>query len=204
MPVERFPPYLSVEFVTHIEEVYLHPHRTTEVSPTTLRKTWGSFQLNFDPLAHRVTNDRQTNVQYVIADIGDLGSIVETLRIFERNFHLDALETLNLRDDFRHWNFIYDGPERTDGDAVIFDQRDEPLLHQCQFLPRRDDVQMGKDLGVCTLKRSSDVTLARYKSDHREIEEVRMIPRYFLIASSSCDFDSLENGTIRLARLSNG
>ena len=206
LSVECFSPHLFVEFVNEIEDSFLHSHLTTDIPSVLVEKTWQPIRFTFDRSSHRFINENETLVKYFILGIGDLGPIVKTLRIYVENVHLNALKMIELDDDIRHWNSIYEGPGQIDRDALIFHRRDEPLIHQCEFYQPRNDIEISEThVGVCTLKKTNDDAFLRYKLDHPEMNDIRMISTYFLIAPSSCHFNSNEfDPKIHLARLSTG
>ncbi|CAF3952618.1 unnamed protein product, partial [Rotaria sp. Silwood2] len=60
-----------------------------------------------DPTKYSTFGGNQTSVTYFVAGVGDFGQNVEKLNIWQENFDLDGLISIQLQDDVRQWNEKY-------------------------------------------------------------------------------------------------
>ena len=208
---QQFPWTIFVQWNTLIETDYLQDR--FPLGPDARLESKQSAPLTFalDKAKYRVIGRAQTVVTFAIFGVSDFGRTVQTMRIWQRDFRLDTLDSIRLEDDVRMWNV-----EFRPSAANVFGEDEQPIAtfeqqgnveHRCYFYPRvGTPAIIGSFKGINTLiKTAQDCydTYVESLSDPRngetKVSQVRIAPVYYILAPSSCDFGPPDTGETDLS-----
>ncbi|CAF0970593.1 unnamed protein product [Adineta ricciae] len=193
---DLFPLTIFVKFHTLIEKSFLEKSPSTVESDGIQSIQSKILQFKFDQISQE---NSTTIVNYSLIGVNDFGISLQLIRIFQDDFPLDNLNEIQLNDDIREWNYQYIPLFATHSEnehiIKIFEKTDDSTK-KCYFLPsiQRSMYEDGND-GVNTMKKTSRDCYNLYRNDpkiknSKTIKKIKMIPEYFLIMPSSCDFGS--------------
>ena len=208
---QQFPWTIFVQWNTLIETDYLQDR--FPLGPDARLESKQSAPLTFalDKAKYRVIGRAQTVVTFAIFGVSDFGRTVQTMRIWQRDFHLDALDSIRLEDDVRMWNV-----EFRPSAANVFGEDEQPIAtfeqqgnveHRCYFYPRvGTPAIIGSFKGINTLIKTAQDCYDAYveslsdpRNKEKKVSQVRIAPVYYILAPSSCDFGPPDTGETDLS-----
>jgi len=104
---ESFPSTISIILNTLIENTFLENSPSTIQSDHLVPIQSNLLVLTFDSTSYRSIDGTETVVTFSINGANDFGSIVEQIRIWQDKLDLNALTSIQLKDDVRKWNQQY-------------------------------------------------------------------------------------------------
>jgi hypothetical protein len=128
---ESLPETISVILNTFIENLFLEKSPSTISSNDVTPIQSNVLKFTFDQTNYQSYDGDKTIVTYCLVGVGDFGCIVQKISIWQDQFDLSVLSTVQLKDDVRQWNEQY---QQT---MNIFKKRDDPTK-ECHFFPITD------------------------------------------------------------------
>ncbi len=104
---ETLPSNICVVLNTLIEEIY--SNKCPSTMPSEIFVPWKSNPLTFElePIKDPNVDGKQRAATYYVAGVGDFGTTIERIRIWQERLDLEALISIQVQDDVRQWNQKY-------------------------------------------------------------------------------------------------